>query len=104
MKAGIVGAGAMGRIFAYYMSKKSIELAVYTKSDNTVQALISGLNVITGEKSEVINIDIDNDPSILNDCDIIFIFVKGTHFYNYSIKQSFLSETQAIIIFSFIII
>ncbi len=77
MKAGIIGAGAMGSIFSYFFQKENIETAFYEKNIETVIQIKSGLNVIIDEKTETIKIDIESKPGILKDCDIIFLFVKS---------------------------
>ena len=64
MKAGIVGAGAMGTLFSDHFSRNSIDLVVYEKSHTRVEQLDSRLHVST-------------EPSILSDRDVIFIFVKS---------------------------
>ena len=65
MKAGIAGAGAMGSIFAYYFTRSGIETTVYEKDREVCKALQSGLNIVTEETTEKINIAVDNTPGIL---------------------------------------
>ena len=77
MKAGIVGAGAVGSIFAYFFNKAKIESAFYEKDAEIVRQVKKGLNVIVDDKIEVISIDIDDTPDILKGCGVIFLFVKS---------------------------
>ncbi|MCU0821107.1 MAG: 2-dehydropantoate 2-reductase [Spirochaetes bacterium] len=76
MKAGIVGAGAVGSIFAYFFNRAKIECAFYEKDPETVLQIKKGLNVIVDDKIEVISIDINDAPDILKGCGIVFLFVK----------------------------
>jgi 2-dehydropantoate 2-reductase len=76
MKVGIVGAGAMGSIFAYFFHKANIEPVFLEKSNDIIKSLDNGLNIIAGNESENLQIGISNKPNILKDCTIIIIFVK----------------------------
>ena len=76
MKIGIVGPGAMGLLFAYFFYKANIDIVLLGKDQNAVAEIKKGVNVIIGEKSEEINIEIGNNPEIIKECRIIFLFVK----------------------------
>ncbi|MFH0976891.1 MAG: 2-dehydropantoate 2-reductase [Spirochaetota bacterium] len=76
MKIGIVGAGAMGSIFAYFFHKADINLTFFEKNNDIIKNIGSGLNVILGDDTVNIKIDIGNNPLILKGCQIIIIFVK----------------------------
>ena len=77
MKAGIVGAGAMGSLFAWYFAEAGIETVIYEKSELTVLALSQGLTVTTAGGDMVIHPEVSSEPSILSGAGIIFIFVKS---------------------------
>ena len=64
MKAGIVGAGAMGTLFSDYFNRKGIELAVYEKNHSRIEQLGTDIHA-------------SSMPSALSDCSIIFLFVKS---------------------------
>ncbi len=77
MKTGIVGAGAVGSIFAYFFDRAKIECVFYEKDSETVRQLKKGLNVSVNDKTESISIDINDTPDILKGCGIVFLFVKS---------------------------
>jgi len=76
MKVGIIGAGAMGSIFAYFFSKADIETTLLEKDKNIIRNIQNGLNVEAGDEKKTIKINASDDPSVLMDCGIIIIFVK----------------------------
>lgn len=76
MKVGIVGAGAMGSIFAYFFSKADTDAVFLEKDKNIINNIRDGLHVVAGEKTENIEIDISDDPMVFVNCGIIIIFVK----------------------------
>jgi 2-dehydropantoate 2-reductase len=77
MRIGIVGAGAMGSIFAYFFVKAKTDVVIFESNTNTVMNYKHGINIILEEKKQKIRIPIDNNPQILAECDIIIIFVKS---------------------------
>lgn len=76
-KTGIIGAGAMGSIFAYFFSKAGIPTVLYEKIPSVVEKMSSGLNVVVGGSTERIAVEVSADPSVLRPCDIVFLFVKS---------------------------
>ncbi len=86
MKAGIIGAGAMGSIFAYFFKKADIDTVIYEKNQNIVAEAKSGLTIHINGKSERIRIVIGSDPDVLRGSDIILIFVKS-HATDTAIKK-----------------
>ena len=77
MKVGIVGAGAMGSIFAYFFSRGGVDTVLFEKDESAVAAIKSGgLNFIIDDETERLDFDIDTRSEILSNCDIIFLFVK----------------------------
>jgi 2-dehydropantoate 2-reductase len=76
MKVGIVGAGAMGSIFAYFFNKANIGTAFFEKDSNVIKNMKSGLSITADNKTENIKVNVGDNPLVLNDCEIIFIFVK----------------------------
>ena len=88
MKAGIVGAGAMGSLFGYFFSRAGIDFVAYEKDPAVVKALSGGLTVrnasmessgtlFSHSETGTIPFSVYSDPKILNACDIIFILVKS---------------------------
>ncbi|MFW5770214.1 MAG: ketopantoate reductase family protein [Spirochaetota bacterium] len=64
MRVGIIGAGAMGTLFAEYIAGTSVEYYVYEKDENRKNYLNDHLPVASSS-------------SELSRCDIIFFFVKS---------------------------
>jgi 2-dehydropantoate 2-reductase len=77
MKIGIIGAGAMGSIFSYYLKKSDIDLIIYEKNKSIVKELKNRLEVIISDKEERINVKISDNPDSLEGCRYIFIFIKN---------------------------
>ncbi len=77
MKAGIIGAGALGSLFAAFFSKSGVDYSIYEIDRNTADAVKNGLTLISGDSSETFSPEIDTSPEILCNCDIIFFFVKS---------------------------
>ncbi len=88
MKAGIVGAGAMGSLFGYFFSRAGIDFVVYEKDPVVVEALAGGLafrdaspdaqeTSLTGSDPIIVPYSACPDPSVLHNCDIILILVKS---------------------------
>jgi len=77
MNAGIIGAGSMGSIFSWFFSRAKVKNVIFENDENTVSSLKKGLSVINNEKTEKIDLNINSNPAILSDCNLIFIFVKS---------------------------
>ena len=77
MKAGIIGAGALGSLFAAFFSKSGIDYSIYEIDQITAETVKKGLTLISGDSSETFLPLIDTKPEILCHCDIIFLFVKS---------------------------
>ena len=77
MKIGIVGAGAMGSLFAYYISKSGNEVVLFDTSKETVSQIEKGLTVIFEDHTDTVILPVSNKAEILTDCRYIFIFVKS---------------------------
>lgn len=77
MKIGIVGAGAMGSLFSYYIHKSGKEVVLYETSKETVSHIKKGLTVILDDRTETILLPVSSDAEILRDCSYIFLFVKS---------------------------
>lgn len=78
MKAGIIGAGALGSLFAHHFHEQLIDFVIYEKNRDAVDEIQNnGLTIIRGESSRTIEPAISSSPDILNDSDIIFFFVKS---------------------------
>lgn len=72
---GIVGAGAMGSLFAFFLRKYTILL--YDTNPNTVNAIKQGLSVEIHSEKQTFYPTISNDPALLASADIIFLFIKS---------------------------
>jgi 2-dehydropantoate 2-reductase len=78
MKAGIIGAGALGSLFAHHFHEHLIDFVIYEKNRDAVEDIQkNGLTIVKGETSKTIKPAISSSPDILNDSDIIFLFVKS---------------------------
>jgi 2-dehydropantoate 2-reductase len=76
MKVGIVGAGAMGSIFAYFFNKANISTVLFEKDSNIIKNMKDGLKILADSKTENIKVEVGDNPLVLKDCETIFIFVK----------------------------
>ncbi len=78
MKAGIVGAGALGSLFAHIFQRAGIPFSIYEKDNAVVEAINSnGLALTENGVSDTIHPIINSKPGILSDADIILLFVKS---------------------------
>ena len=71
-KIGIIGAGALGSLYAKFFSIGS-EVNIYEKSNG----FFTDVEFVQNDISEIIKLNISSEPQILQDCKIIFIFVKS---------------------------
>lgn len=78
MKTVIIGAGAMGCLFAHHFFQCGIPLQLLEKESRTVEKIKEeGILFIDGEIETVSRVNIGRDPHVLSGADIIYIFVKG---------------------------
>ncbi|HPS59188.1 MAG TPA: 2-dehydropantoate 2-reductase [Spirochaetota bacterium] len=77
MKTGIAGAGAMGSLFASFFIETKIDTVLYEISPETVNCIKNELKIITSGNEIILHPVISDDPSILAEADIIFLFVKS---------------------------
>ena len=78
MKVGIIGAGALGSLFAHYFHEHLIDFVMYEKNGGIVSDIDEkGLSLVKGESSRIIKPSISRSPEILNDSEIVFFFVKS---------------------------
>jgi len=78
MKAGIIGAGSLGSLFAHYFHDHLIDFVIYEKNIDVVQDIEkNGLTFTKGTTSKIIKPLISSSPEILADAEIIFLFVKS---------------------------
>jgi len=78
MKAGIVGAGALGSLFAHIFQRTGIPFSIYEKDQTVVNEINStGLSLNENDIIDVIHPSISTKPGILGDSDIIILFVKS---------------------------
>jgi len=91
MKIGIIGAGAMGSIFSYYLKKSGIDLTIYEKDINTIKEINNKLEVIISDKKKIIEVEVSNNPESLKGCRYIFIFIK-----NYSTNSMLKSLSESV--------
>lgn len=99
MKAGIVGAGALGSLFAHIFQRAGIAFSIYEKDKTIVDEINSrGLTLSEGDIQDIIHPSISTIPGILADADVIILFVKSYSTENAvkDIKSSI--KTNAIII------
>ena len=77
MKTGIAGAGSLGSLFASLFIRSGIDTVLYEISPDTVKCIKDELKIITPENNYVLHPVISDNPAILSDADIIFLFVKS---------------------------
>ncbi len=78
MKAGIIGAGALGSLFAHYFHDHLTGYVIYEKNSETVNDIKkNGITLINGETTKTVKAEISSSPEILRDAEIIFLFVKS---------------------------
>jgi len=78
MKAGIIGAGALGSLFAHYFHEHLIDFVIYEKNKEIVTDIQkNGLTLLKGGTSKMITPIINSSPEVLSDSQIIFLFVKS---------------------------
>ncbi len=78
MKAGIIGAGALGSLFAHHFHEQLIDFVIYEKNEDVVKKIsTNGLTLINGKSARNFKLSISSSPEILADSDIIFLFVKS---------------------------
>ena len=78
MKAGIIGAGALGLLYSHSFHENMIDFVIYEVNRDIVDDIkLKGINLLIDGKSKVIEPAIDSSPEILHDADIIFLFVKS---------------------------
>jgi len=78
MKAGIIGAGALGLLYSHSFHEHEIDFVIYEVNSEIVDDIKkNGINLLTGGISKIIRPIIDSSPEILHDADIIFLFVKS---------------------------
>lgn len=76
-QVGIVGAGAMGSLFAYFFIRARLDVALFDIPART-EALRSGLRIrLLDGTHETVKVRASSDAEILRQCGIIFIFVKS---------------------------
>jgi 2-dehydropantoate 2-reductase len=78
MKAGIVGAGALGALFAHIFQRAGIPFSIYEKDQSVVDEVNSlGLTLNENDIIDIIHPSISTKPGILTDADVIMLFVKS---------------------------
>ncbi len=77
MKIAIVGAGAMGSLFAGYLAKTTAEVWIYDIWKEHIEAINKdGLCITNGKKSDRVRLDATSDPKVPGIADLLIIFVK----------------------------
>ena len=78
MKVGIIGAGALGSLFSHYFQEHLIDYVIYEKNSGIVSEISEkGLSLVKGETARIIKPSISTSPGILDNSEIVFIFVKS---------------------------
>ncbi len=77
MKAGIVGGGAVGSLFASFFNAAGRAYSVYEKDVRAARALAEGLTVRMPSDDRVFRSEASGAPDILSSCDVVFLFVKS---------------------------
>ncbi|MGB4270601.1 MAG: 2-dehydropantoate 2-reductase [Spirochaetota bacterium] len=74
---GIVGAGAMGSLFAFFLHNRFTILLYDSNPDIVNEIKMHGLLVEINSAQQTFYPTISNDPEILTPADIIFLFIKS---------------------------
>ena len=78
MKVGIVGAGALGLLYAHSFHEHAVDFVIYEVNKEIVDDIKkNGITLLNGGISKNISPVIDSSSEILHDADIIFLFVKS---------------------------
>lgn len=78
MKAGIVGAGALGSLFAHIFQRAGIPFSIYENNQSVVDEINThGLTLNENDIIDIIHPSISTKPGILADADVIILFVKS---------------------------
>jgi 2-dehydropantoate 2-reductase len=77
MKIGIVGAGAMGSMFAYFFTKAKMDVTLLENNANIIKHYKHEINIIPDHEIIKIKLNIVDTLQHLKDREIIFIFVKS---------------------------
>jgi len=65
MKIAIVGAGAMGSLFAGYLAKTTVEVWIYDIWKEHIEAINKdGLCITNGKKSDRVRLNATSDPKV----------------------------------------
>ena len=80
MRVAVVGAGAMGGVWAARLSAAGMPVAVVDVSPNVVSAIVTdGLVLQNGDGTETARPQATTRPEDLGPCDVVFFFVKAHH-------------------------
>lgn len=80
MHIGIIGAGAMGSIFAWYLHRGGTRALLFDTDPSTVRLIAGeGLRIIEAESEHGFAPRITATPADLAACDIVILFVKSYH-------------------------
>lgn len=89
MKTGIIGAGALGSLFAHIFYDHGATPVLYEVNEQTVSEIKNnGITLIRGDSSLNIRPQISSSPEILSGCETVFLFVKS-----YSTEEAVKSVT-----------
>lgn len=77
IKVGIIGAGAMGSLFAFRFIRAGIDTVLLESDLRTVRAITGGIPFVVGGVEERLICEIHSDPAVAGRCSHLFIFVKS---------------------------
>jgi 2-dehydropantoate 2-reductase len=80
MRIAVVGAGAMGGLWAARLRAADQSVTIIDVSEELISAVrASGLTVQTGAGVEVARVEATSDPATVGPVDLVFFFVKAQH-------------------------
>lgn len=84
MKTAIVGAGAMGTLFAGYLAANDVEVSLIDIDPNLIDTInTDGIRIDRSPENDIVTeLTATSDPSEVGEVDIVFIFVKSIHTRN----------------------
>jgi len=76
-RVSIVGAGAMGCLFAYFFTRSGIDTGLFETNPDVVEKIRHGLTVAIDGERVPIRVEVSDQPGSVGAADAVFLFVKS---------------------------